>query len=430
VQNVVDKIFFRKKFDYKEAVLSVSNALSAVLNLEEVVHQINHAVRTEMFIDASGVIVLNTAQGINRGYFISENDSSAAGRAKEKTIMGQDPLVELVCREKKLITKYDIAEDPHYAADREVCAIRFADLEACLAIPLIYQDNVNAIIMVGHKKSGHFFSKEDVELLVTLASHGAVSIENARMAEQMQREEIVRTNLSRYLSPQIVEGILKSDMHVNLGGDRKVVTVLFSDIRDFTRITESSPPDQLVRLLNEYFNAMAEVIFANQGSLDKYIGDAIVAVFGSLIPLDNPEMNAVNAATGMMQKLKELNRQWQGRGDFPMQMGIGINTGEVFLGNIGSAERMEFTVIGDTVNVASRFSGLARAEQILVTRTVVSRLGSDICIKEHPPSEIKGKSGLLEVFEVGYSTRESEMPATGSGESESATQLTSVACTD
>jgi adenylate cyclase len=218
----------------------------------------------------------------------------------------------------------------------------------------------------------------------------------------MKKEEIVRTNLSRYLSPQIVDGIVKSDLQVNLGGARKVVTVLFSDIRNFTTITESHPPDQLVRILNEYFTGMAEVIFAHQGSLDKYIGDAIVAVFGSLIPLENPETHAVEAAIEMMRRLEELNRMWEGRGDFPMSMGIGVNTGEVFLGNIGSAERMEFTVIGDTVNVASRFSSLARAGQILVTNTVMPRLGPDIPIKEHPPSEIKGKSGKLEVFEVLY----------------------------
>jgi len=110
-----------------------------------------------------------------------------------------------------------------------------------------------------------------------------VAIENARLADQMKVEEAARTNLARYLSPQIVDQIIKKDVQVNLGGDRKVVTVLFSDIRNFTRITETLPPDQLVQLLNEYFTEMAKIIFENQGSLDKYIGDAIVAVFGSLM---------------------------------------------------------------------------------------------------------------------------------------------------
>ena len=272
-----------------------------------------------------------------------------------------------------------------------------------MLIPMVYQDRVNAVISVGHKKSGQFFSKEDVELLTTMASHGAVSIENAKLAEQMKHEETVRTNLSRYLSPQIVEGIVKSDLQVNLGGDRKVVTVLFSDIRDFTRITENQPADKLVRMLNEYFTAMAEGIFAHQGSLDKYIGDAIVAVFGSLIPLEHPETQAVHAAVDMMHRLEKLNLEWQERGDFPMHMGIGICTGEVFLGNIGSVERMEFTVIGDTVNMASRLSGVARAGQIIVTEVVRSSLERGFRTRELPPVQVKGKEGVHQVFEIVYS---------------------------
>lgn len=400
VQDMVDRLFFRKQFDYKEAVTSVSEALSSVLNLDEIVRQIMGAVRKEMFIDSAGVIVLANPHGEHRGFRMADREGGQEGSEAEFGVPAADPLVSLVSRERKIVTTYDVAEDPRYAEDRDRCGRRFAELDATIAIPMVYQDRVNAVITVGRKKSGHFYGKEDIELLMALASHGAVSIENARLAEQMKKEEIVRTNLSRYLSPQVVDGIVKSDLQVNLGGDRKVVTVLFSDIRDFTTITENRPPDHLVRHLNEYFTAMAEVIFQNQGSLDKYIGDAIVAVFGSLIPLENPESHAVSAAIGMMRRLQELNREWGERGDFTMEMGIGINTGEVFLGNIGSSERMEFTVIGDTVNVASRFSSLARAGQILVTDTVATRLDGQIRQIPRGASVIKGKAEEMEVHEI------------------------------
>jgi len=172
---------------------------------------------------------------------------------------------------------------------------------------------------------------------------------------------------------------------------------------NFTRIAETLPADQLMRLLNEYFTEMARVIFENQGSLDKYIGDAIVAVFGSLIPLENPAYNAVQAAVQMMNSLVTANERWVDQYGFAINIGIGINTGEVFLGNIGSPERMEFTVIGDTVNIASRFSGVARPGQILITQDTLSHLGSDINYRELPRIEVKGKTGKLEVFEVIYS---------------------------
>jgi len=233
-----------------------------------------------------------------------------------------------------------------------------------------------------------------------------VAIENAKLAERMQKEEVVRTNLARYLSPQIVDRIVQNNVQMNLGGDRKVVTVLFSDIRNFTTITESRPPDQLITILNEYFTSMAETIFEQQGSLDKYIGDAVVAVFGSLIPVENPARNAVAAAIAMMNRLPELNRRWEKRFGFSMNIGIGVNTGEVFLGNIGSPERMEFTVIGDAVNVASRFSGLAKPGEILVTKETLAHLGADFMVREHPPAEVKGKSGKLEVFEIVYTQPE------------------------
>ena len=406
VQEGVDSIFFRKKFDYKDTVISVSNALSSVLNLDEIVRKIIHTVRKEMFIDMSGIVVLEPQKPVSRA--IIAFDGPAAGRedVRDLCIPNNDPLLSLVSRERKLITRYDIDEDPRYLPEKEPCKERFSKMGATMVIPLIHKDEVRAVLAVGRKKSGHFYSREDVELLTTLASHGAVAIENAKLAERMQKEEVVRTNLARYLSPQIVDRIVQNNVQMNLGGDRKVVTVLFSDIRNFTTITESRPPDQLITILNEYFTSMAETIFEQQGSLDKYIGDAVVAVFGSLVPVENPARNAVAAAIAMMNRLPELNRRWEKRFGFSMNIGIGVNTGEVFLGNIGSPERMEFTVIGDAVNVASRFSGLAKPGEILVTKETLAHLGADFMVREHPPAEVKGKSGKLEVFEIVYTQPE------------------------
>ena len=140
----------------------------------------------------------------------------------------------------------------------------------------------------------------------------------------------------------------------------------------------------------------------HQESLDKYIGEVFVAVFGSLIPLENSAEAAARAAIVMMKEMVRLNEKWQTRYDFTMELGIGINTGEVFLGNIGSPDRMEFTVIGDTVNTASRFSGLAQGRQILATRSARNHLGSVFEIRQHPSTMVKGKAEKVEVFEVVY----------------------------
>jgi len=269
-------------------------------------------------------------------------------------------------------------------------------------MPFNIKENLKGGIGLGDKLSEDSYSPDDQELLSTMIHQGAVAVENSLLVDQMKKEEAIRANLARYLSPQVVEQIIKKNMEVNLGGDRKVVTVLFSDIRNFTQITETYRPDQLVQILNEYFTEMAKIIFENQGSLDKYIGDAIVAVFGSLIALENSSRNAVQTAIQMMKYMPKLNEKWGKQYGFEMNIGIGINTGEVFLGNVGSPERMEFTVLGDNVNIASRFSGIAREGQILITKEVLAHLGSDIKYGELPLTEVRGKTGKLEVFEVLY----------------------------
>jgi len=400
VQSTVDRLFFRSRLNYKDTVQRLTNALASLLNFEEILARVVQTLKKEMFIDTVGLFVMQPEIAECRNFFDSDEAMIADSGRREIAIRRDDPLIALIVSEKKLITKYDIAEDPRYADVRESCAASFGKVGASLALPLIYQGEVTGVLTLGQKKSGHFYSRDDIELLDTLANEAAVSIENARLAEQMKKEEGVRANLSRYLSPQIVDQIVKNNVEVNLGGDKKVVTVLFSDIRNFTTITESRKPDELAEQLNEYFTEMAGIIFENGGSLDKYIGDAIVAVFGSLIDLENAAESAARAALKMMQRLPELNERWVAKYGLKMEFGIGLSTGEVFLGNIGSPERMEFTVIGDTVNVASRFSGLAKAGQVIMTRETLNCLGKDVEYKEHPPAQVKGKTGLLEVFEL------------------------------
>ena len=248
---------------------------------------------------------------------------------------------------------------------------------------------------------GFSATDSDLRLLLSYSTQTAYFLESRELAEQMKEEEKVRTNLARYLSPQIVDQIIDRKVEVNLGGDRRIVTALFSDIRQFTTLSETMPPDRLVAILNEYFNEMAHIIFQYQGSLDKYIGDALIAVFGSLIEVENPARNAVECAVDMMKLMPGLNRKWEEKYDgFRMDIGIGINTGDVFLGNIGSMERMEFTVIGDAVNVASRFSDKAAPGQILLTQTSAELYGETEKLNELERITVKGKSEGLRVYEV------------------------------
>ncbi len=189
------------------------------------------------------------------------------------------------------------------------------------------------------------------------------------MAQGLKERERLKLNFARYVSQHVMEKILKSEQVAKLEGERRKITVLFSDIRQFTQLAESLPPEQVVALLNEYFETMLEVIFSYQGTLDKFLGDGIMVEFGA--PLDDQiqEKHAVATAVGMQLELQKLLLKWEKEGKPQIEVGIGIHTGFAVVGNIGSEKRIEYTAIGDTVNVAAR---LEQATKVLKKPILIS----------------------------------------------------------
>ena len=186
------------------------------------------------------------------------------------------------------------------------------------------------------------------------ASHEASLKSRLRL---YQERHVLRDTFSRYVSPELCEEILKNPGLLALGGRRQEVTVLFADIRNFTSMSEAMAPEAVVEVLNTYFTEMVDLVFKYQGTLDKFVGDALMAVFGVPLPLPQAANRAVECALAMQRHL----RQMQAAGQTPIQgMRIGINTGEAIVGNIGSHKRMDFTVVGDAVNVAARLQELAK----------------------------------------------------------------------
>jgi class 3 adenylate cyclase len=380
VQKTVDKLFYRKKFDYKETITKVSDALTSVLDLSEVINKIIHTVRKEMFIDKAGVLLLEPQKKECQTFFVGDEADTIKANGNE-CIKYDDPMIDLISENKKLITVYDIAEDPHYSHVKKTCSERFSRMGVSMMLPLIYQGEVKGALALGYKKSGHFYTREDIDLLNTLANHGAVAIENAKLVEQAKKEEIMRTNLSRYLSPQIVDHIIKHDVEVNLGGDRKVVTVMFLDIIGFTALSEQLEPEEVVSILNEYFKEMSNAIFRWEGTLDKFIGDEIMAFWGA--PIEQPDHAelAVRCALNLSKALDELREKWKREGRPVIDCGIGINTGEVLVGNIGvEGKKMDYTIIGDTVNLASRIEKLTRQykTRMLITENTFEHIRESI----------------------------------------------------
>ncbi len=222
-----------------------------------------------------------------------------------------------------------------------------------------------------------------------------------RMAEDLRLKERIQTSFGRYVTPEIVERILASPDDEWMKGIRLEATIIFVDIRGFTAMAEGSDPDAVVDLLNSYFTLVTDIIIQHGGYLDKFVGDTVMGVFGALIPDPAHAESAVRAAVEVRQHLPKLEQRLPATANH-IQVGIGINTGEVVAGNLGSSKRMEYTVIGDNVNVASRLTDLAGPDEILVSEQTYLKLAksSELTFQSRGAIEVKGRKEPVKIYEV------------------------------
>jgi len=300
-----------------------------------------------------------------------------------------------VVEDKVAILSDNAGEDSRFGGQ----SILMQQIRSAICCPLVgSEDRVLGVLYVDNVTTTHRFSEHDLEYLIAFAGIAAAGIENQQFAQRIQRELLARENLTRYFAPQVAERIASSREAARLGGDKRPVAVLFSDIRGFTPLSESMNPDDMGSLLSEYFTEMVECVFRHDGTLDKFMGDAVMAQWGAPIAGENDADRALMAAIEMMRALKKLNAKWKSEGRPQLQHGIAVNYGEAFAGNIGSERRLEFTVIGDTVNTAYRLCSAAEGGQILITDEMRQALADPPKLTACPPMELKGKSQPIPVW--------------------------------
>jgi adenylate cyclase len=218
-------------------------------------------------------------------------------------------------------------------------------------------------------------------------------------AEALARRRF-REAFTRYVSREVADRIQADP--ASLAGERRVVSILLSDLRGFTTLSESMPPEQMAVRLTEYFDAMTAVIFAHRGMVNDFVGDAIMAFFGA--PLDDPDhaLHAVESAVAMERTVRELTRRWEAAGLPILKMGIGIHTGQVFAGNVGGTGKVKYAVVGDAVNVAARVEGLNKefGTVMLVTEATRLAVGDRLEVNDRGPISVKGRREPVHVFEL------------------------------
>lgn len=266
-------------------------------------------------------------------------------------------------------------------------------LEAEVLWPLISKDNLIGILVLSNRINRQPFNEDVFDSIKLLANQMVMAVENTKLQN-------LRHAFTRYISHQLASEILSNLDQIKLGGEKRNVAVLFADIRDFTLMAERMDPEEVVNLLNTYLTEMTKIVFKYEGTLDKYIGDCVMAVFGAPVSHYNDTERAVVTAIEMQKFIAKLNSKREVDGQPGVGIGIGINCGEAIAGNMGSVDRMDYTVIGDTVNTAARLEEIAKAGQILITRNVYEEVKYLVDARSVGTVKVKGKEKPVEVYEV------------------------------
>lgn len=278
-------------------------------------------------------------------------------------------------------------------------------IRSVICSPLKNKDQKTVgVIYVGSNVMSNVFSTGDVDLLEAFGNHAAIAIENAKLYEERRRKEHLKSALQRYVSKQIAERIMSDDGtgSIRFMPERREVTLIFTDIRGFTTLSENMEAEEMAEILNRYFTRMIDIIFKYGGTLDKFIGDSIMAIFGAPASTGNDPMNAVNAAIDMQKEIVAFNEEQKRLNKVPIEVGIGINTGHVVVGNIGSEKRLEYTAIGDNVNLASRLQGQAAGGKIIISKATFDAVKDKIKATKLDTIKVKGKAKPVEIYDLSY----------------------------
>jgi len=278
------------------------------------------------------------------------------------------------------------------------------EIVSAVSFPMIVRDSTLGVLNVSYTDGDIRFAESDIEILGILCTQAALALENVRSLSSMEEKTRLKTLLEQYVAPEVAELLLASnaDLTTNLGEIKKV-TVLFADIRNFTGMVQQLSLDVLRNFLNEFFQLFTETIFQHRGTVDKFMGDAVLALFGAPIELDNANYRAVETAVAICERFAELKQRWQNQDQFfsTIDLGIALTCGKMFLGNVGSSRRLDYTVIGTEVNIAQRLAAKSSSCRIYITEAVRRDLQeSQLTVTDMGEIDLRGVRDPVRAFTV------------------------------
>jgi adenylate cyclase len=379
-----------------KVLTKVAETLIAVRPVEEVLQQVMDIVFDHIPADRGFLMLREDVTDKLTPMVVKHRNSSSATEGK---ISISKTIADRVTKDRVSILTSDALVDPRFGAGD---SIRFHGIRSAMCAPLWNKEQVIGIIHVDSPMLTNCFTLNDLDLLTALANYAAVAVERARLNQKIVAEEKKRERLGRFLSPQVTARILATSesQGVALGvPEAKEVSVLFADIVGFTTMSEKMSPAAVSLLLNDYFSRMTDIIFKYEGTLDKYIGDAIMAVWGAPLDMADHEVRSIKAALEMRDALESFNAE---RKEGPtIRIRIGINSGKAVAGELGGINKKEYTVLGDTVNIASRLeSSVAKPMTVVIGENTYNAVKEQFQCRSMGPATLKGKERTVEVYEV------------------------------
>jgi class 3 adenylate cyclase/DNA-binding response OmpR family regulator len=333
-----------------------------------------------------------------------EGDQLVLRAVKRRTDQHAHPAAEI--SQDRLAEQAVRTGKPIALTPQELAAIRERSPNApaaVMVVPMTVSDRVIGALSIENLASNsRAFSNNDGAMLSALGDYAAIAIENARNFQQLEeakeREKMaIRGAFERYVAPSVVDRVLRSPDEMQLGGHRREISILFADIRGYTTFAEQANPEHVVEMLNEYFTLATDIIFAREGTLDKFLGDSVMAFFNAPEDQDDHPYRVVDAALALQSAVAELNAR---RGSEGLTFGIGVAMGEAVVGNVGTPRAMNYTAIGDPVNLAKRLQERAEPGEILVEEGVVNRLGDLVHSQKVGEFQVKGRMSPVVVYRL------------------------------
>lgn len=378
-----------------QVLLKVGQILSSPAPLDTILERIADLVLQILDVHRVAILLVDAESGEIEPRVTRTREGDGAGAAGG---LYSETIARYVVEQRVAAVFSDVAGDQRF---RDAESVLQQDIRTCMCAPLKPKEEVLGVLYVDNLSIAGQFARDELEFLSAFANQAAVAIDNAMLYEKLEHEAVRRNNLERFFPPTVIGTLLEGE---GTAGEpiETEVTAVFVDICGFTRMASAMRPIEVVTLLNEYFPALVDVVFDHQGTLEKYIGDALLAVWGAPFRGSEDPDQALRAAVGMQRAIVELNAGWDA--DRAIQVHVGLATGPVAAGNIGTDAYLQYATIGDTTNLASRICDVAGPGEVLIadsTRRLLS--SSDWKLEPLDPVAVKGKEEALQLFRVAWS---------------------------